>query len=146
MDRAVTEDVTTEELAEWVRDIKEQRRLPVYEWYVTMFSISLSVILFLFEGMLTHTGSNVTNLYDIMLNIMPQYMWAFAFLGAGLIKAVGLLVSHDALRILGLTMSVVLYTVMTVCYALNFPTIGAITFGWMTVFSVVSLFMVKHTG
>ncbi|WP_251635169.1 hypothetical protein [Sporosarcina sp. NCCP-2716] len=49
------------------------------------------------------------------------------------------------MRVTGLALSSALYATMTVCYALSFPSIGTITFGCMTVFTLLSIPLVKHT-
>ena len=141
-----SKEVTVEEVKEWVKELKEQRQVPIFEWFVSMFSVSMAILLFTFPDMLQYNGNNVTNLYDIMLSIMSQPYWAFTFLVASMAKSIGLLLKNDVLRIVGLSFSVVIYIVMTVCYTINFPTIGSVTFAWMALFSVISIFMVKHTG
>ena len=131
-----------EQLVEKVKNESDLRFPPIFEMYVTLFSLSVSILMFIFPNMLQPD----TNLYTWMLKIMPQFMWAFSFFGAGMVKAVGLLLDNVALRVLGLVMSAMLYLVFTVCYAINFPTIGAVTFACMTVFTVISINIVKHTG
>jgi len=131
-----------EQLVEKVKNESDLRFPPIFEMYVTLFSLSVSILMFIFPNMLQPD----TNLYTWMLKIMPQFMWAFSFFGAGMVKAVGLLLDNVSLRVLGLFMSAMLYLVFTVCYAINFPTIGAVTFACMTVFTVISINIVKHTG
>lgn len=130
------------ELVEKVRIEESIKFPPIFEMYATLFSICVSILMFLFPNMLQPD----TNLYTWMLKIMPQFMWAFCFFGAGMVKAVGLLLDNAPLRILGLVMSAVLYLVFTICYAISFPTIGAVTFACMTIFTVISINIVKHTG
>ena len=131
-----------EQLVEKVKNESDLRFPPIFEMYATLFSLSVSILMFIFPNMLQPD----TNLYTWMLKIMPQFMWAFSFFGAGMVKAIGLLLDNVALRVLGLVMSAVLYLVFTVCYAINFPTIGAVSFACMTVFTVISINIVKHTG
>lgn len=130
-----------DELVERVRNESEINFPPVFEMYATLFSILLSVLLFVFPTMLNHG----TGLYAIMLFIMPQYMWAFAFFVAGMTKAVALWFDLKRLRITGLAMSAVLYMILAVCYYFSFPAIGAVTFTTMTVFVLISIGMVRHT-
>lgn len=131
-----------EQLVEKVKNENSLRFPPIFEMYATLFSIAVSILMFIFPNML-HPSAD---LYSWMLKIMPQFMWAFCFFGAGMVKAVGLLVDNVPLRVLGLVMSAVLYLVFTICYAISFPTIGAVTFACMTVFTVISINIVKHTG
>lgn len=140
------EEMAYQEIAARVEEVRSRKFVPLFEWYVTMFSVIFSVALFIFPDFLRYTGNNVTNLYAIMLDLMPQYMWAFSFLIAGLIKSVGLLIKNNAMRTLGLALSILLYLIMTICYSVNFPAIGSIIFGLMTLFSGVSVMIVKHTG
>ncbi|WP_424236294.1 hypothetical protein [Bhargavaea ginsengi] len=140
------EELAYQEIAARVEEVRGRKFVPLFEWYVTMFSVIFSVALFVFPDFLQFTGSNTTNLYEIMLNLMPQHMWAFAFLIAGLVKSVGLLIKNTPMRTLGLVLSVFLYLIMTICYSVNFPAIGSIVFGLMTLFSGISVMIVKHTG
>ena len=130
------------ELVEKMRSEESIKFPPIFERYATLFSICVSILMFLFPNMLQPD----TKLYTWMLKIMLQFMWAFCFFGAGMVKAVGLLLDNAPLRILGLVMSAVLYLVFTICYAISFPTIGAVTFACMTIFTLISINIVKHTG
>lgn len=116
---------------------------PLFELFVTTFSIAIAIMFFAYPTMLE---DNQTNLYDAMLQIMPQSGWSIAFLIACMIKACGLLLDNNSMRITGLLCSVVIYLIFTICYALNFPTIGMVTFSCMTLFSGISIPFVKHTS
>lgn len=134
------------ELETLVRNINADEPIrfpPIFEMYITLFSIALSVLLFLFPEMLVNQSSNI---YDWMMKIMSQNMWATTFLVAGLLKATGLLIDNRYLRYIGLVLSVVVYLTLTVCYSLVFPTMGAIQFGCITLFTILSIPVVKHTG
>lgn len=116
---------------------------PFFELYTTVFSILVAIMLFAYPDMIY---AYPARLYDHMMAIMPQYMWAFSFFVACMFKSIGLLADKDIFRIIGLVLSVILYAVMTFCYALDFPSIGSITFGCMTLFAAVSVPFVKHTS
>lgn len=116
---------------------------PFFELYATVFSILVSIMLFAYPNMIYDYPAR---LYDHMMAVMPQYLWAFSFLIACIFKSIGLLWDKNFLRIAGLLMSVVLYVLMSFCYAVDFPSIGSITFGCMTIFSVISVPFVKHTS
>lgn len=139
-------EIKLEEISDKVNNYKTTKHPPMYEMYVTLFSILTAVMLFLFPDMLQPPDSSVTNLYWLLLSIMPQYMWAFAFFVAGVTKAVGMLIDNAPTRITGLVLSALIYSVFAVCYAMNFPTIGAVTFTCMFIFTLISIPMVKHTG
>lgn len=133
------------ELKKLVEDVEatEISVPPFFELYATLFSILVSIMLFAFPNMIY---AYPARLYDHMMAIMPQYLWAFSFLIACLFKSVGLLWDKDVLRVMGLSMSVVLYGTMTICYAMDFPSIGSITFACMALFAGVSIPFVKHTS
>lgn len=135
-----------EEASQSIDSYTVRKHVPTFEVFTTMFSILTAIMLFWFPTMLESTQATKGGLYWIMLTIMPQFMWAIAFFSAGVIKAVGLLAKSDALRIIGLVMSAVLYLVFTICYVINFPAIGMITFSCMTLFTLVSIVLVKHTS
>lgn len=116
---------------------------PLFELYVTVLSIGLSIMMFAYPSMINDYPSN---LYDSMLVVMPQGYWAMSFFIACMFKAVGLLWDKNSLRIIGLSLSALLYFTLTICYAVNFPSIGTITFGLMALFSVISILFVKHTS
>lgn len=131
-----------DEIVEKVRNENTLKFPPVFEMFITLFNILTSVVMFIFPSMMQSDAS----LYDWMLKVIPQYMWAFCFLGAGLFKAVGLLIDQNFLRVTGLVASSILYLILAICYSINFPTIGSVTFACMTIFTVVSINIVKHTG
>lgn len=115
---------------------------PLFELFTTTFSIAIAILFFSFPEMIEEAG----NLYEMMLAIMPQSWWAISFFIACMTKAIGLLWDKNALRIIGLVISVCLYLLFTICYAANFPTIGSVLFGCMTLFAIISIPFVKHTS
>ncbi|MBM7598067.1 cation transport ATPase [Virgibacillus halotolerans] len=139
-------EIKLEEISNKVNNYKAAKSPPIFEMFVTLFSILTAVMLFLFPDMLQPADNSITNLYWLLLSIMPQYMWAMAFFISGVTKAIGMLVDNNATRITGLVLSALLYTTFSICYILNFPTIGAITFTSMTIFTLISISTVKHTG
>src|SRR5699024_11950823 len=63
-----------EQLVEKVKNESDLRFPPIFEMYATLFSLSVSILMFIFPNMLQPD----TNLYTWMLKIMPQFMWAFS--------------------------------------------------------------------
>lgn len=114
---------------------------PIFEIAITTFSLLLTITLFIYPSMLL-TGYKA---YEIMLQIMPGYMWGIVFFIASLLKGFGLLLDIKILRICGLIMSAILYFIMSLSYAVEFPTISAIMFGVLAIFSVASIQQVKST-
>jgi|SRR5690625_3233262 len=139
-------EIKLEEISNKVNSYKSTKHPPVFEMYVTLFSILTAVILFLFPDMLQPEVDGITNLYWLLLSIMPQYMWALLFFVAGVTKAVGMLIDNNITRVVGLILSTAVYAILAVCYFMSFPTIGSITFTCMTLFTLISITMVKHTG
>lgn len=135
-----------EEIADKINNYKPQKSVPLFEIFVTMFSILVAIMLFWWTDML-HVGlGDEGNFYWLLLSIMPQYMWAFTFFITGVLKGVGLLIDNISSRITGLVLSSILYTIFAISHFLNFPSIGAITFSCMAIFSVLSIPVVKITG
>lgn len=116
---------------------------PFFELYVTVFSILVSVMLFAYPNMIY---AYPARLYDHMMAIMPQYSWAIGFFVVALLKSIGLLLNINVLRVVGLVGSAILYAMMTYCYAMDFPSIGAVTFACMLIFTVISIPFVKNTS
>src|SRR5699024_10061823 len=116
---------------------------PFFELYVTVFSIAVSVMLFVYPNMIY---AYPARLYDHMMGIMPQYAWAIGFFAVALLKSFGLLLNINVLRVIGLVGSAILYAMMTYCYAVAFPSIGAVTFACMLIFTVISIPFVKNTS
>lgn len=116
---------------------------PLFELFATVFSIAVAIMLFAYPNMIYDYPAR---LYDRMMWVMPQSWWAISFFAACMLKAVGLLCNKDTLRVVGLLVSTVLYTTLAVCYTMDFPSIGSITFFCMMIFTVISIPFVKHTS
>lgn len=133
------------ELDELVKDIEDNSfkgKPPIFELSVTTISLLLTVTLFIYPETLLKGYDS----YKIMLQVMPSPMWAIAFFIASLLKGVGLLTDIKVLRVFGLIASTMLYFVMSLSFASDFPTVSSITYGVMAIFSVVSITQVKGTG
>lgn len=135
-----------EEISNKINNYEATKHPPVFEMYVTLFSILMAVMLFLFPDMLQPSRDGITNVYWLLLIIMPQYMWALLFFIVGITKSVGLLLDNNVVRVTGLTISVIMYAVFSAMYIINFPTIGTVVFVSMTIFTLFSISAVKHTG
>lgn len=137
-----------QELEKLVQDVNGSKPMaipPIFEMYVTLFSIMIAIMFFIYPDMLMKAPGQ-PDLYKYMTAIMPQAMWAFAFFIACMLKAIGLMFNCDSMRITGLVASAVLYVLLTVCYAFSFPSIGSVTFACMALFTIVSIPIVKHTS
>ena len=130
-----------------VKEFPAFRPIPVFEMFISAFSISVTLMLFWQPTMLhDHTVAGASGLYSTLLKIMPQHMWAIAFAFASLLKSFGLLLEFDSLRYLGLLMSLTLYSIISAVFILEAPNIGMLTFTCMAIFTLVSFFVVKHTS
>lgn len=137
------------ELEELVKEVEYKseevyNHPPLFELFVTMFSITMAVLLFMFPTMLYEPFP--LKLYDSMTWVMPQSTWAFVFLIACIVKAVGLLFGLNKLRIIGLVISAVIYSSIAVFHALDFPSFGTVVFTYMTLFSLISIPTVSYTS
>lgn len=133
------------ELDELVNNIKSEKKiqhLPYFETFVTLLSLSIAFMLFLAPELMDTDRGRV---YGWLLKIMPQFMWAFSFFGAGLFLSVGLSLDNKTLRTLGLVMTSLLFLAFTVCFSTSFPSVSALVYAWITIYTVVSLAEVKHT-
>ncbi|PAV30152.1 hypothetical protein CIL05_06710 [Virgibacillus profundi] len=135
-----------EEISEKVNNYKPTKNPPIFEVFITLISLVLAIMLFLFPEMLSDGVHGMSSLYGLLLLIMPQPCWAFTFFGAGILKGIGMLIDNKYLRISGLIVSVLAYTVFAITYSITFPTIGSVIFTGMAVFSLISIAEVKRTG
>ena len=115
---------------------------PTHELAVTVISLLMTITLFIYPNMLLK-GYDA---YDIMLQVMPNYLWGIAFFTAASFKGVGLLLDVKTMRIIGLVMSAVIYFVVSLSFSVDFPAMSAITYGVLSAFSVVSISQVKSTS
>src|SRR5699024_12795950 len=79
---------------------------PFFELYTTVFSIAVSVILFMYPNMIY---AYPARLYDHMIAIMPQSTWAICFFDVFMHTAVGLLMDKNVLTMDGSVISCVVY-------------------------------------
>lgn len=120
---------------------------PMFETFVTVYSLAFAAFLWFVPGALPlGAGLHDWKPYQAMLWVMPQDGWAFAFMAGSLMKAIGLLRNWRPLRVIGLCYSLVLYGLLTGCYAFGFPASGLVVFSVMTLFTALSIPQVKTTG
>jgi|SRR5699024_5955904 len=115
---------------------------PIFELAITTFSTLLTITLFIYTDML----STKYNVYEVMLQVASQTTWTIGFFVACLFKSLGLLLSKNFLRIIGLALSSVLYFIISIAYAIDFPNMSAILYGVLALFSVISMQQVKFTS
>lgn len=139
------QEVELEELAEKVNQKTPYSVPPMFELYATLFSILISIMFFIYPDMLFRADGHPIKLFANMSRIMPQWAWALCFFVACMLKAIGLMFTINWMRIAGLVLSSLLYVSLAFCYAVDFPSIGAIVFSCMTMFTIISVPLVKHT-
>ena len=135
-------DVKLEQVAAQAENFDIPQPFPVFEIFVAMVALGISMILFMFTDFMETDYA----LYHLMNTVLPQYGWGISFAVGGIVSGMGLLLHTNWLRIFGLVMLAGVYGVMAVCYIMEFPTIGAVVMTGMTLFSLLSIPIVKFTG
>lgn len=132
------------ELEELVNQVETENVFslpPLYELYATLFSILIAIIFFIYPTMLVESEGA----YSIMLVVMPQTGWALSFFTACMLKAIGLIIDNNIMRVAGLVVSSALYITLSICYGFYFPSIGGTAFACMAIFTLFSIPIVKYT-
>lgn len=115
---------------------------PIFELYAALVAISVACMFFLLPTVLS--GKNG---FDAMvLAILPQWGWAIVFFVGGVTSATGILINSDAIRIIALILLSMIYGTFTVLYGFAFPNFGIILIGWLTIFTIASIPIVRFTG
>ena len=120
--------------------IGQKRAIPLWEVSLTLFSIYVAGLLFIFPDLLEKG-----EIYPKFTEIAPQIAWAFIFTTGALVKAIGLIFNITSLRIAGLIISVILYSIIAFCYASGFPNLSTGLFVVITFMSLLTIFYVKIT-
>lgn len=135
-------EIQLEQVAKAVEEYEIAKSPPIFEIYAALVAIGIAMLLFWVPNML----SGYTELYRIMTGVFTQSVWAVLFFIAGVFSALGMLFKADWLRIATLCVLASLYMVVALCYGLNFPNLGSIVFGALSLFCVFSIPIVKFTG
>lgn len=140
----VNKEMQLEQVAE--RAVKNAQQLnlapPIFELYAALLSLSLAIVMFLFPQLLEGNGG----FYEIMVQLMPQALWAIAFFVGGVMCAFGMLFNSRPLRVTGLVVLSVLFGTLTAIYATLLPNFGFVLMLWTTIFTIASVPLVKYTG
>lgn len=131
-----------EQVVRSIRELEMAKAPPIFELYSSLVAISISILLFLLKGVFFQEAT----FYVLMRAVMPQYGWALLFFAAGVLSAVGMLIDNDGLRIFALALMVASFGMVAAFYILTFPNMAGVLMFWLTIFSGVSIPMVKHTG
>lgn len=133
------------ELDKMVHEYKDKvisHTLPTFELFITTFSLGVTVLLFIFPNLMAKD----VIAYNVLIYIAPQYIWGVLFMVTGLLKGIGLLVDCNLMRSSGLVFSALLYIIMSMAYATDFPSITAILYGCLSGYSIISITQVKETS
>jgi len=131
-----------EQLSAAVENYKTSKAPPIFELFAAMVSMSISILLFVLVGVFQQENT----FYELMLLILPQTGWAIVYFAAGMLATIGLLIDSSIVRIIALVVLVAIYGTTAAFYIATFPNLAGVLMFWITVFSAVSIPMVKHTG
>lgn len=142
-------EMELEEISKKVEKYTPQKNIPIFEVFISIFSLAMSVVLFLFPSIMfveVYSNGNTEQVYGFLLNIVPQYVYGIAFFVGAMFKAFGLLFSKNYLRVIGLCFSVVLYLLFAICLMLSNPGILMILFIDLLLFTIISIPLVKTSS
>lgn len=143
-------EASLDEISRRVEEHATRKHVPLFECFVTLFSILVSIMIMQFPHVLQLevVGANDEHIavFQMLLALAPAWVYGVLFFIAGTFKGVGLLVSKNYLRVVGLLLSVALYATFTLNLMFNAPSFLLICFFTMTLFSVISLPLIKNTG
>lgn len=117
-----------------------KKPLPLFELLISLFSLYMAALLFWFPDLLANGGPA----YDKVENMAGAQKWAFIFFAAGIIKVIGIMMNKKWVRIVGLLMSVVIYSILTIAFSFSFPNFTVGIFGLLTFFSLVQIFYTDY--
>lgn len=135
-------ELQLEQVSKAIENHKVSKAPPIFELYAALIAMSIATIMFLVPGIL----SQASEIYGYMKIVAPQGGWAVMFLVSGLVSAIGMLADKGFLRVLGLLFMSIMYSVLTVVYTMVLPNFGVVLMLWLTVFTIVSIPIVKYTG
>lgn len=139
-----------DEVSQRVADAEKIKNIPLFESYVCLYSIFISILLINFPSMLDvvvlkPTGEEVM-IFSLLLAIGNHISYAVLFFVGGVLKGFGLLTNNQLLRKIGLIFSVGLYSLFTLALSFSAPSFLFLSFLIMAIFSGVSINMVKSTS
>lgn len=121
----------------------ERERIPYFEALACLLSYYLALVCMFNNDMF----KQIPEVYGILDKIGNETIFAVIFFSVATINVIGLLINSHMSRIIGLTVSAVIYFVIAVSYAMS-----AIPLNWGTGvyfllfgFSILNIFEVKHT-
>lgn len=141
------EEKDLEEIYDQIKNYAPFKPIPVFEVYLSTFSILITIMLFWFPDFMKEASATGSlTLYQSLLSILPQHWWAFVFAITALLKALGLMFRFTGMRVVGLVFSAILYSLIAFLFAIDYPNIGMIQFTCLAMFSLLAIVVVKHTA
>lgn len=132
-----------EQVANAIRRFDVPKAPPVFELYVSLVGISISILLFLLPGVFVQTDAPF---YVLMRSVLPQGGWGAAFFLGGVLSAVGMLLDNHFVRVVALVFLTATFGIVAAFYVATFPNLAGILMFWTTVFAAASIPLVRHTG
>lgn len=131
-----------EQVTDAIRTYSLKKAPPIFEIFSAIVAMSMSVLLFSLPGVMEQDMT----FYRLMLAVLPQYGWAIAYFSGGIVATIGLLFDSVSIRITALCFLVVAFGITAAFYIVTFPNLAGVLMFWITIFSAVSVPMVKYTG
>lgn len=119
-----------------------KRPIPLFEVCITLFSIYLSIMFFIFAELFEEQNHAF---YTHIRQLMPQIGWAIAVFVAAMTKVIGLLLNNVHIRRIGLVMSGMIYTAFSIGFATAFPNISTGLFAILAVMCFMNMTQVRST-
>lgn len=131
-----------EQVASAITEYQESKAPPIFELFAAIVAMSISTLLFVLVGVFEQDAT----FYKLMRTVLPQTGWAVTYFVAGMMSTVALLIDSVVLRVVALTLMVAAFGITAAFYIVTFPNLSGILMFWITVFTAVSIPMVKYTG
>lgn len=130
------------QLSEAIENYSTSKAPPVFELFAALVAMSISILLFILVGVFEQEST----FYILMRAVLPQTGWAIVYFSAGMLGAIGMLINSNLFRIISLVFSTMIFGITAAFYIATFPNLAGILMFWITIFTVVSIPMVKFTG
>lgn len=135
-------DQQLEQLSNAIQNYKVSKAPPIFELFASLVAMSISILLFSLAGVFKQEAT----FYILMRTVMPQIGWATVFLIAGFSSGLGMILDKKTIRIVSLAVLLILFGIVAVFYLITFPNLAGILMFWISVFTGLSIPMVRYTG
>lgn len=130
------------EIANALEEHSYTKAPPIFELFAAIVAMSISTLLFVLVGVFEQDAT----FYELMRMVMPQTGWAATYFVVGIVAAAGLIFDKKTVRIISLGAMAATFGLTTVFYLMTFPNLSGILMFWITIFTIISIPMVKFTG